>query len=57
MDYQNKKIIDASCDGYISSKSETQAYHILEELSPNSFNYSTSCMIGDTGRGCENPRA
>ena len=42
MDYQNKKIIDASCGGSIASKSEDQAYRILEELSQNSFNYTTS---------------
>ena len=41
MDYQNKKIIDASCGGSIASKSEDQAYRILEELSQNSFNYTT----------------
>ena len=42
MDYQNKQIIDASCGGSIASKSEDQAYRILEELSQNSFNYTTS---------------
>ena len=42
MDYQNKQIIDASCGGSIASKSEEQAYRILEELSQNSFNYTTS---------------
>ena len=41
MDYQNKQIIDASCGGSIASKSEDQAYHVLEELSQNSFNYTT----------------
>ena len=42
MDYQNKQIIDASCGGSTTSKSEDQAYRILEELSQNSFNYITS---------------
>ena len=42
MDYQNKQIIDASCGGSIASKSEDQAYRIFEELSQNSFNYTTS---------------
>ena len=42
MDYQNKQIIDASCGGSIARKSEDQAYRILEELSQNSFNYTTS---------------
>ena len=42
MDYQNKKIIDASCGGSIASKSEDQSYRILEELSQNSFNYTIS---------------
>ena len=42
MDYQNKQIIDASYGGSITSKIEDQAYRILEELSQNSFNYTTS---------------
>ena len=42
MDYQNKQIIDASFGGSITSKSEDQEYRILEELSQNSFNYTTS---------------
>ena len=42
MDYQNKQIIDTSCRGSIASKSENQAYRIIEELSQNSFNYTTS---------------
>ena len=42
MDYQNKQIIDASCGGSIASKCEDQAHRILEELSQNSSNYTTS---------------
>ena len=42
MDYQNKQIIDASYGGCIASKSEDQAYRILEELSQNSYNHTTS---------------
>ena len=48
MDYQNKQIIDASCGGSIASKSEDQAYRILEELSQNSFNYTTSSTYDRT---------
>ena len=43
-----KKIRDASCGGYISSKSEDQTYRILEELSQNSFNYTTSSTYDRT---------
>ena len=42
MGYQNKQIIDASRGGSIASKSEDQAYKILEELSQKLFYNTTS---------------
>ena len=37
MDYQNKRIIDASWGGSIGFKKEEQAYQVLVELGQNSF--------------------